>query len=198
VRIWIISVVLAMLSGCSLVECWFDFTDYPIKPEDAVLSREDKQGLLVYGLTVNASVEPGQDLIGTIQWIAEDGHGVRLYNIPFPKQLQPGEHTLIVWPADCGVWSLRNAEIGEGRAAKLSDVLLQETAATLVKAGHVTLAGEITVQKNGNSLVMSYSPDTTFARTVLKSIGNITAPLLDKPLVDQRMRPISNKHPSKH
>ena len=194
----IVALAVGLLSGCSVVDWFFGDPKDRQTPDTVTFAETDAQGLLVYGLTVEGVVTPHGEFPGGIVWLVETDRDVDMVDVPFPEDLQSGDHRLVVQRALPGEWSLRNARHGEGRHAKLSDVLMQDSAASMVTSGHVTLAGEIKVQATANGVTLTYYPDTRFTRTMLKAYDGITAPQDDLPLADQRVRPTTNKKPSSH
>jgi len=198
VRAIIVLVLSGMLSGCSVLDIFFSCPDCALTPEDALFIETDPQGLLAFGLTVETTLETGDTLQGAIEWLAEDKRGVSVQDVSFPNDLQPGEHRLVVWRVPAGSWSLRNARFGGGRRAKLSAVLLQKSAATVVRPGRVTLAGEIKIQLTPAGVAMSQESDTGFIRQEMQSYANIAAPIDELPLADQRMTEPANKRPRSH
>ena len=194
-----LALVLALfVSGCDVAEVLFTCPDCALKPDEAAFQSQDEDGILAFGLTVDAPTTLDDPVTGSIEWLAAAGDDVTLRELTFPSDLLPGQHRLILWRVPAGTWSLRNARVGEGRQSRLSKVLVDQTAATVVRAGHITIAGEIRVKATSVPPIMSYGLEASFVRKELQAYPDITAPSDEMPLVDLRAHPTLNKHPSSH
>ena len=186
------------ISGCSVATLLFTCPDCTLNPEDASFQPQDPEGLLAFGLTVDASLKDDDPLTGSIEWLLESPTGVVLRNMTFPKDLAPGQHRLILWKVPAGTWSLRNAQLDMGGKVVLSPVLTYQTAATAVNPGRITIAGEIHIQEKAGALSLSRGLEPAFVRKMMQSYPEITAPSDEMPLVDLRKHPTLNKHTSSH
>ena len=174
-----------ILSGCSVVDFLFGCSDCALGPDDVSFQDGDQDGLLAFGLTVDAPVASGESLAGSLGWLVETDDDLLMREVAFPDDLQPGQHRLIVWRVPAGIWSLRHARLGQGRGSSLSDVFNNQAAATLVRPGHITIAGEIRIQGGGKPIVR-YNLESAFVRKELQTYPDISAPSDEMPLVDMR------------
>ena len=188
-RILAILILAWGLNGCAVVDWLWDCDDCALAPDEVEFSETETDGLLVFGLTVEAKEIPGQDFLGSIGWLANTTHGLDVREVTFPDDMHANQHRLMVWRVPAGNWSLRHARLGEGRHSSIGPVLSFESAATRIRPGHITLAGEIRVKDGPNGPELTYSPDTGFARQQLQAYHDVIAPTDDTPLVDMRRKP---------
>ena len=170
----------------SMVDMVFGCDDCALAPDDVDFSETDSDGLLVFGLTVDVPGPAGQDVLGSVGWLAQSASGLDVREVLFPQDLQPGQHRLVVWRVAPGIWSLRHGRLGEGRNAVLTQVLSHEAAATKVLPGHVTLAGEIRIRSTNGQPEVVYNLETAFSRQQLQAYRDVVAPSEEMPLVDLR------------
>lgn len=192
----LLSLVLALLlNSCVVMDYLFECPECALAPDDNALDSDSPDGLLVFGLTVDATMTSGKPLTGDLGWLLETETDVIARSVDFPENLLPGQHRLIVWQVPAGAWSLRHAHLGQSRGSRLSDILAFNSATTQVHAGHATIIGEIHVKESAGTPILSFSPETNFARKELKTYAKITAPIEENPLGDKRF-PSSEKNRS--
>ena len=134
------------LGGCSVVDYLTDCFDCALIREDAEFHADDPYGLLAFGLTVDPSAAAETSVIGSLDWVVENQEEIALRPLTIPKDLRPGQHRLILWRVPPGTWSLRNARLGEGRNSRISVAMADQSAATFVRPGRITIAGEIRIK----------------------------------------------------
>ena len=191
---FLLSLVLALLlNSCVVMDYLFDCPECTLEQDDSALNSDNTDGLLVFGLTVDAPMTNGKALTGDIGWLLEDQKEVISRKVDFPDNLLPGQHRLMVWQVPAGSWSLRHAHLGQSRTNRLSDIFAFNSASTQVHAGHITIIGEIHIKDVAGIPVLSFTSDPTFARKELKTYSKISAPIEEIPLKDKRF-PLSEKN----
>ena len=185
------AIVALSVSGCAVADFFFGCENCALEADDAELHETDQDALLAFGLTVDARLHHADGLRGGIGWLAETDEGLDLREVDFPDDLQPGDHRLIVWRVPAGTWSLRHARLGQDRHSRVSAVISERTLAVPVKAGHVTIIGELHVDGHHKEPILTYDPDPRFVRQELKQYSNIQSPLDEQTLSDIRKHPTS-------
>lgn len=188
VRLLIGLLLLLPLGGCEMADIYDLLGLFPCAvtcPFDRAqtFAPSADSGLLVFGVTVIAPAQGGDDLGGHIDWLVETADSSPdMGTITLPEGLKPGQHVVLVWRAEPGTWSLRQARWRSGDQRGVTPPFGGRAVATQVNAGEVTYAGELTI--DGAQILLS--GDEAGARAALATYPGIAVPPQSRPLRDLR------------